>query len=418
MTDHNANTSAGSDSLFSSGPDIDVATPSTRKLKVLGLFWILLMLFPLVVINYMIIDVLTSEDPILSTNEPVHLLGAALMPIMGWFALGNAVQRFRAASTKERYFRAGPDAVSICLPDDYGMSTFLFSFNTCKFELPWEQVKTWYPFVSSINGIPTERAIVFETVKGEKVKIKTYHFAETQKQIVANITRARSMPSIAVRRKVSPGVDHETAKSAEFTLPPSVGELSIQFNKKKDLIKEIDLRTVSAAQRDACIERIADIMAKKMLSLCSPAAGYKYTRKRYRPFNEWQHIFGVRLFVRRGLFDGYEIQLEPRDSECRKVAISMCPSHLISDIRKYVSIAVGAATIWMSFGWVPVIESWLGDSARFTPLVMVVLFVLVIAVATGLLQAPITLVRRLLVNKESEEAQKREIRDGLQEMAI
>ena len=32
--------------------------------------------------------------------------------------------------------------------------------------------------------------------------------------------------------------------NAEFTLPPSVGEFSIQINKKRDRIKEIDLRTV------------------------------------------------------------------------------------------------------------------------------------------------------------------------------
>jgi hypothetical protein len=418
MKNQYAATSAGADLLSSSGPNIDVATPSTKKLRALGVLWILLTLFPLVIINYLIIEALSSEDPILNINHPVHLLGAALMPLIGWFALGSAVQRFRAASTRERYFRAGPEEVSVCLPDDYGSSTFLFSFNTCKFELPWEQIKTWYPYVSSMNGIPTERSIVFETLKGEKVKIKTYHFAENQKQIVANINQARSMPSIAPQREVSPDVEQATAKTGEFSLPPTVGELSIQFTKKKDRIKEIDLRTVPAANRVAWIETIADTMAKKMLSLCSPADGYKCSRKSYRPFKEWQDILGIRLFARRGLFEGYEIQLEPIDSECRKVAISMCPSHLISDVRKYVSLAVGAVTVVISFRWVPVIQYWLGDFSRLTPLVMVALFGLSAAAATGLLQVPVTLTRKLLIKKESEEAQKQEIRAGLQEMAI
>ena len=185
-----------------------------------------------------------------------------------------------------------------------------------------------------------------------------------------------------------------------------------------DRIKEIDLRSVPVTERATSIERIADMMAEKMISLCPPAAGFKCSRKRYRPFKEWQNISGIRLHVRRGLFSGYEIQLEPTDSECRGVAIAMCPSNLISDIRKYVSIAIGAAIFLISFWWLPVIEYWRGEFGQLTPLVMLALFLIALAVVTAVLQAPINLFRRLLTNKESEEAQKQEIKAGLQELAI
>jgi len=418
MENHHAEIRSGTQFQSAIGSVVDVATPATRRLRVLGLLWILISLFPLVVINYLIIEVLTSPDPILSTRHPVHLLGSALMPLIGWFALGSAIQRFHAASTDGRYFRSGPGGISIYLPDDYAKGTFLFSFRICEFDLSWDQIKTWYPYVHSINGIPTERAIVFETLKGEKIKIKAYHFAENQKQIAQNITRAKSMRMAVAEQTLVTDANRQDTKDRPSTLPPGVGELSIQIKKKKDPLKEVDLRTVPESQRAACVERIADLLEEKLVSLCPIAAGYKYSRKRYRPFREWKDIIGIRLFVRRGLLDGYEIQLEPNDSERRMVTISMCPSSLISDIRKYVSIAVGIAFVLISFKWLPVIAYWLGDFSRLAPIVLLAIFVAALGLAAGLLQAPISLLRLLVSNKQTEEAQKQGIRVGIQEMAI
>ena len=166
---------------------VDIATPSKRKLRALGFLWVVIALLPIAVINYLVIQALTSSDPLV-TSKPITFMGSLLMPVMAWFALGNAVQRFRAA-TEERYFRSGPGGISVCVTDDYDGGTFLFSLKNLKFDLPWERIKTWYPFVESMNGIPTERALVFETLENEKIKVKTYHFAESQKQIVASITR-------------------------------------------------------------------------------------------------------------------------------------------------------------------------------------------------------------------------------------
>src|SRR5882724_13171641 len=193
MKNHNAGIRSGTQCQSSVGSVVDVATPSKRKLRALGWLWCLTALFPLVIINYLFVDAVTSPDPILRMH-PVPLLGAALMPVIGWFALGSAIQRFHAASLEGRYFRSGPGGVSVSLPEDNLKGTLLFSFRLCTFDLSWDQIRTWYPYVQSVNGIPTERSIVFETLKGEKTKIKAYHFAEKQKQIMENLAKSRSMP--------------------------------------------------------------------------------------------------------------------------------------------------------------------------------------------------------------------------------
>src|SRR5690242_15734181 len=113
---------------------VDVATPSKGKLRALGALWTLIALFPLAIINYLIVDFLSSPDPIF-TSTPISFLGALLMPMLAWYSLGSAVQRLRAALTDERYFRSGPHGISVSLPNDDLRSTFRFSLATLKFDL-------------------------------------------------------------------------------------------------------------------------------------------------------------------------------------------------------------------------------------------------------------------------------------------
>jgi len=389
---------------------VDIATPSKGKLRALGFLWALIALLPLAVINYLIIDILTSSHPLV-TSKPLAFAGSLLMPVLAWYSLGSAVQRFRAASTEGRYFRSGPGGIAVYLTDDYAGSTFQFSFKSLKFELPWDQIKTWYPFVQSMNGFPTERAIVFETLKNEKIRIKTYHFAEKQQQIVARITQSRS---IVPEEPLAPRIE----QPQQFHVPPSAGELTFQIKKKRDLVKEIDLTSVGKFHRAACVERIAGMLEAKIASLCPSTAGFKCSRKSYRPFTEWQNIVGVRLFVKRGLLEGYEIQVEPNDSECRRVTISICHSNRLADFRRYASIGVGAVFVVVSFQWLSTVQHWLGENAEITPLVILAMFVAVVGIATGLMELPIRLLRLLLTNKEREAAQKQGIKVGIQEVTI
>ena len=392
---------------------VDIATPSKGKLRALGFLWVLIALLPIAVINYLIIQALTSSEPLV-TSKPITFLGSLLMPVMAWFALGNAVQRFRAA-TEDRYFRAGPGGISVCVTDDYAGGTFRFSLKNLKFDLPWDRIKTWYPFVESMNGIPTERALVFETLENERIKVKTYHFAESQKQIVASIARSRS---IVTEDLLGASIEQDEQEGQEFPLPKSAREVSFEIKKKRDPITEVDLTTMVQSERAVCVERVADALGAKLMSLCPRADGFRLSRKVYRPFKEWRDVIGIRLFVRRGLLYGYEIQVEPSDSETRRLMISMCPSSLVSDIRKFVMIGVGVVFLLISFGWLNTVGYWLGDFAELTPIVMVAVCLAVVAVSGGLLQLPISLLRLLCYNKEREAAQKQEIKDGIQGMQI
>ena len=390
---------------------VDIATPSKRKLRALGIFWSLIALLPLVLLNYVIFDALSSDDPIL-TGHRLAFLGLLLMPMIFWFALGSAVQRFRAASTEGRYFRSGPGGISVCLPDDSARGTWRFSLNNLKFDVAWDHVKTWYPFKDTINGIVTERAIIFETIHDEKIKIKTFHFAEKQEQIVTSITRSRSIvPEDAFEARIE-----QVHIEQSFSLPRQGREPSIGFKKKRDRVKEIDLRIVGRLQRPAYVERVADVVEAKIMSVCPRANGFRCSRKRYRPFKEWKDVFGIRLFVRRGLLHGYEIQLEPNDSESRRLTISICRSNLITDIRRYISMGIAGVSVVLCFRWFWTVEYWLGDFSDLAPLVGLAFFLAVVGISTGLMELPIRLFRLLLTNKQHDEAQKQGIKVRIQEL--
>jgi len=396
----------------------DVATQSPRKLRALGVVWVLVALLFIVLANYLLLQVLASPGSILSGRHQLSLVGSALLPLIGWFSLGSAVQRFHASKAEERFLRSGPGGISVSVPDHSLKATLFFSFRSWRVDLPWDEVKNWYPFVQSMNGIPTERSIVFETQKGEKISVKTYNFAEKQKQIAGNIDRARLISPTQAEQRTLSLRDHEEQPIQPSKVPSGILERQIHIEKKKDLVKEIDLRSVPARERGRCLERVADLIEQKLASLFPLSSGYKCSRKRYRPFRERKSIFGIRFYVRRGLLEGYEIQLAPNDSEYRRVATSICRSNRVSEIRKYISISFGISIVLLSFRWLPDINHWLGEFARLTPIVMFGMFLAAAALCAGVLQVPISFLQLFGLDKQKEEAQKRSIEDCIKEAAI
>ena len=397
---------------------MDVATATSRKLNALGWMWALLTLFPLLVLTFSLFDLLLSAEPTIKTHHLVHVLGLALMPLMGWFTLGNAVQRFHAASTEGRYFRAGPGGISVCVPDNSTKATFLFNLGVWKFDLSWEHVMTWYPFTQSINGIPTERTIVFETLKGEKIKIPTFNFAERQELIAENISRAKSIMETISRSEDSPSRDLNNAlvSGDRASLPPGAAEPQFQINKKREMVQEVDLRTVAPSERGEKLERVADAIAGRIDALFPPKSGYKFFCKRYRPFREWANVFGVRLYVRCGLLEGYEVQLEPNDPEYRTLTISLYDSNLISDIRNYIVITLGVAFLLISLNWVNVIRYSLGEFAAVTPMVLLMLAAGAIGVCMGLLQLPINLLLWIGTDKHQQNREEQHVKEEIKEI--
>ena len=135
----------------------------------------------------------------------------------------------------------------------------------------------------------------------------------------------------------------------------------------------------------------------------------------------WLNIFltfGIRVFVSRGLLEGYEVQVEPNDSDSRRLTISICTSSLITDICRYITMGVGAVLLVLSFQWWPTVKYWLGESGEFTPMVIFAMLLAATAMAAGLMQLPISLLRLLLSNKQRDEAQKHGIKLGIQEVTI
>ncbi len=105
------------------GETVDVATPDARKLTSLGLWWGALTLFPLAVITFSVFDALSSDDPLIGSHNLVTTAGLLLMPLLAWFSIGNAVQRFQSSTSTKRYFRAGPGGVSVRRPHVYSLMT-------------------------------------------------------------------------------------------------------------------------------------------------------------------------------------------------------------------------------------------------------------------------------------------------------
>jgi len=81
-------------------------------------------------------------------------------------------------------------------------------------------------------------------------------------------------------------------------------------------------------------------------------------------------------------------------------------------------MGVGAVFVVVSFQWFSLVRHWLGDADEITPLVMLAMFVAVVAIATGLMELPIRLLKLLLTNKQREAAQKQGIKLGIQEVTI
>ena len=81
-------------------------------------------------------------------------------------------------------------------------------------------------------------------------------------------------------------------------------------------------------------------------------------------------------------------------------------------------MAAGAILFVISLTRMSEISHWLGEFSRLTPLVLLALLLAGLGLCTAILELPIRLVRLLLTNKQKVEAQKRELKVGIREMAM
>ena len=350
------------------GNTVDIASPTSKKLQRLGLWWTIITILPILAINYIIYDLFTSETPILGSGDIIVIFGLLLMPLLVWFCLGNAVQRFAASSSEKRYFRAGAGGISVCIPDNTFAATMLFRVKTFEFDLAWDKIKTWYPYTQSINGIPVERSIAFETLDGKKFHIKVYNFAEKQEQIAHNLVKARTITYSNPLNESKEGVGESQVKNN--SLPEGLSEIDIEIKQKKEPVRQIDLRHVAITNRLGKVVYVGDFFESYCQQLYPKTGGYKYRRKQFSPFQEQPQLFGIKIIIQQGLFQGYQIDVEPNDSECRSVKLSISFSRQIEQITGIISIALAVITFIFLLTSMDSIGVFLGEISRFTTVII------------------------------------------------
>lgn len=389
--------------LSSVGETIDVATPYALKLRLLALVWGLGALFFGFLISYFFYLPLMGKETGIDTGTTIACL--VLMPLFLWFCLGNAVIRIRASLVRGRYFRAGPGGISVRLPETTLSASLRFKMTIIQLDLPWEKVKTWYPFTSAHQGIVTERSIVFELHKNKRIAIPTFHFREKQKEIAANVARAQTLESLA---------SAVASSDAPIETIPVISENAqpVDFKKKRELVKEVDLLKFSGFNR--ILEAAGyPYSVLEQIKIYATGAGYSLDLKNYQPF-QGSPIPALRITLRRGLLCGYDIDFEPGDTECRKVVIFLSRSMRISRIRNSLAVVTGLGGVAMALLHFDLFPSEVHDyTGQATVLYLLCAFLIAAGLAEVILQIPIGLALLLLRGKDAEEHEKEQLRTYL-----
>jgi hypothetical protein len=186
------NTPPLADAYSSIGNLVDVATRGSWKAIILGLIWLLLGSAPTTLLVIALSAINWERSRGINEITGMMIPIAAGCALVAWFLLATAVRRFRAAFEPGCYLRAGPAGLSFRVPGAATLSSLLFGYWIKERHLRWDEVRTWYPYLSTINGIPSESAIVVEPVRGGRITISTMYFSESRRRIGDDITRAMS----------------------------------------------------------------------------------------------------------------------------------------------------------------------------------------------------------------------------------
>ena len=180
------------DASFSIGNPVDVATRGSWKASLLGSMWLLVGSVPAIMVGAAISAIVWERSRDINQISGLMAAIAAGCALAAWFTLATAVRRFRAAFEPDCYLRASPLGLSFRIPGSPTLPSLLFGYRIKEYQARWEEVKTWYPYVHTHNGIPTESAIVVDTVRGGRIKIHTMYFSESRQRIAENISQAMS----------------------------------------------------------------------------------------------------------------------------------------------------------------------------------------------------------------------------------
>jgi len=172
------------------GPVVDVVTRSRAKPLIASLIWVIpgAILFGggIWMVAYELNRSLSGEG---SIEGAIAVIGAVII-VVGWVLWSTIIRRWRASADERVYLRAGPGGVSVGHVGFPRILRLLTSYRILTSEFAWDQVKTWYPHVIRVNGIPTESTIEFVGNDGWQVSVNTLYFSGGRESIAQAVAAA------------------------------------------------------------------------------------------------------------------------------------------------------------------------------------------------------------------------------------
>jgi hypothetical protein len=168
---------------------IDVATHGSAKTVAIGIIWLIPALGLGAVSWAAVSAIIWEHERGLNDVTGIMIGMGAGSALLAWLLLATAVRRFRAGVQHDCFLRSGPAGVWFRIPGSLKWSALLFRYRMLQCYLPWEEMTKWYPYLRTINGIPSESEIVFETVRGT-YRIATMYFRQSRQEIANAIGRA------------------------------------------------------------------------------------------------------------------------------------------------------------------------------------------------------------------------------------
>src|SRR4051794_1588843 len=90
-----------------------------------------------------------------------------------------------------------------------------------------------------------------------------------------------------------------------------------------ELITNVTMADVSTDRRAAVLSDLAEATARSLAERVPVSDGYTHQARTFNPFKEWPHLKGHRLWVGRGPFWGFRVEVAPAQFQCRTVGVTL-----------------------------------------------------------------------------------------------
>lgn len=113
------------------------------------------------------------------------VLWTGAMGLPGIWLMSFAYKRIRTGHDKEIYVMAGAGGLAWSVPH-----IRLSGYSVSHHALEWDQIRTWHPFVKTVNGRVDDQYIVCLISEDKKVDINLHSFGDDASTVADNIAEA------------------------------------------------------------------------------------------------------------------------------------------------------------------------------------------------------------------------------------